>query len=63
MHRYGVAAAERPVEVWIGQASVNLERVIPRIDLAARGLVRTPLRAIGADSTLLLAHKKHDAGE
>ena len=48
MHRCGVAAAERPVEVWIGQASVTTKRVIPRIDLAARGLVRTPLRAIGA---------------
>ena len=48
MHHCGVAAAERPVEVWIGQASVTTKRVIPRIDLAARGLVRTPLRAIGA---------------
>ena len=63
MHHCGVAAAERPVEVWIGQASVTTKRVIPRIALAARGLVRTPLRAMGADSTLLLAHKKHDAGE
>ena len=48
MHRCGVAAAERPVEVWIGQASVTTKRVIPRIALAARGLVRTPLRAMGA---------------